>query len=129
MSTISNKILFETPRLVGLVVSVSASHAVGHGFAPRPGHTKDHHKNGTNCLLAWNACNREGVCQYSLTHHPSTVYDEKTTRVPVLSHQTTRVKTYHLSAKREGDEFFTEGGLVNEKSNEGGFLFIMNLKR
>ena len=35
---------------------------------------------------------------------------------------------YHLSAKREGDEFFTEGGLVNENSNEGGFLFIMNLK-
>ena len=55
-------------------------------------------------------------------------YNEKTTRVPVLSHQTTRVKTYHLSAKREGDEFFTEGGLVNENSNEGGFLFIMNLK-
>ena len=21
----------------------------------RPGHTKDHHKNGTNCLPAWNA--------------------------------------------------------------------------
>ena len=46
----------------------------------------------------------------------------------VLGHQTIRVKTYHLSAKREGDEFFTEGGLVNENSNEGGFLFIMNLK-
>ena len=56
------------------------------------------------------------------------VENKKTTRVPVLSHQTTRVKTYHLSAKREGDEFFTEGGLVNENSNEGGFLFIMNLK-
>ena len=27
-----------------LVVSMSASHAVGLGFAPRPGHTKDHHK-------------------------------------------------------------------------------------
>ena len=49
-------------------------------------------------------------------------------KVPVLSHQTTRVKTYHLSAKRKGDDFFTEGGLVNENSNEGGFLFIMNLK-
>ena len=57
-----------------------------------------------------------------------TWYNKKTTWVPVLSHQTTRVKTYHLSAKREGDEFFTEGGLVNENSNEGGFLFIMNLK-
>ena len=30
---------------VGLVVSVSASHT-GRGFASRPGHTKDHHKNG-----------------------------------------------------------------------------------
>ena len=56
------------------------------------------------------------------------VYNKKTTRVPVLSHQTTRVKTYHLSAKREGYEFFTESGLVNENSNKGGFLFIMNLK-
>ena len=35
----------------GLVVSLSASHAVGHRFASRLGHTKDHHKNGTNCLL------------------------------------------------------------------------------
>ena len=52
----------------------------------------------------------------------------KIRKPPVLSNQTTRVKTYHLSAKREGDEFFTEGGLVNAKSNEGGFLFIMNLK-
>ena len=33
--------------------SVSASHTVGRGFASRPGHTKDHHKNGTNCLPAW----------------------------------------------------------------------------
>ena len=55
-------------------------------------------------------------------------YNKKTTRVPVLSYQTTRVKTYHLSAKREGDEFFTKGGLVNENSNEGGFLLTMNLK-
>ena len=28
----------------GLVVSESAYHAVGCGFASRPGHTKDHHK-------------------------------------------------------------------------------------
>ena len=27
-------------RKVGLLVSVSASHSVGRGFAPRPGHTK-----------------------------------------------------------------------------------------
>ena len=40
---------------VGLVVSVSASHTVDHEFASRPGHTKDHHKNGTNCLPAWHA--------------------------------------------------------------------------
>ena len=37
---------------VGLVVSVSAYHTVGHEFASRPGHTKDDHKNGTNCLPA-----------------------------------------------------------------------------
>ena len=36
-----------SPRRNGLVVSVSASRAVGRGFAPRPGHTKDHHNNGT----------------------------------------------------------------------------------
>ena len=65
--------------------------------------------------------------RFNFSNHPIR-YNKKTTRVPVLSHQTTRVKTYHLSAKREGDEFFTEGGLVNKNSNEGGFLFIMNLK-
>ena len=37
----------------GLVVSVSASHKVGCWFPSRPGHTKDHHKNGTNCLPAY----------------------------------------------------------------------------
>ena len=36
-------------RVVG---SVSASRTVGREFASRPGHTKDHHKNGTNCLPA-----------------------------------------------------------------------------
>ena len=40
---------------VGLVVSVSASHTICHEFASRPGHTKNHHKNGTNCLPAWHA--------------------------------------------------------------------------
>ena len=35
---------------VGSVVSVSASRTVGREFASRPGHTKDHNKNGTNCL-------------------------------------------------------------------------------
>ena len=56
------------------------------------------------------------------------MYKKKTTQVPVVSHQTTRVKTYHLSTKREGDDFFTEGGLMTQNSNEGGFLFIRNLK-
>ena len=45
----------ERPCRVGLVVSVSDSHTVGRGFASRPGHTEDHHKNGTNCLPAWHA--------------------------------------------------------------------------
>ena len=47
-----------SPRRVGLVVSVSASHTVGRGFASRPGHTKGHHKNVTNlhCLTALHAC-------------------------------------------------------------------------
>ena len=36
----------------GLVVSVSASHALDRGFASLSGHTKDQYKNGwpTNCL-------------------------------------------------------------------------------
>ena len=40
------------PCRVGSVGSVSASQTVGREFASRPGHTKDHHKNGTNCLPA-----------------------------------------------------------------------------
>ena len=47
-----SKCLTPLPCRVCLVVWVSASHKVGHGFASRPGHTKDHHKNGTNCLPA-----------------------------------------------------------------------------
>ena len=43
------------PLRVGLVVSVSTSHTVGREFASRPGHTKHHHKNGTDCLPAWHA--------------------------------------------------------------------------
>ena len=34
------------PLQDGLVVSMSASHAAGRGFAPQLGLTKDHHKNG-----------------------------------------------------------------------------------
>ena len=40
---------------------LSASHTVGCGFMPWLGHTKDHHENGTNCLLAWHAYVRVGV--------------------------------------------------------------------
>ena len=40
------------PCRVGSVGSVSASRTVGCEFVSRPGHTKDHHKNGTNCLPA-----------------------------------------------------------------------------
>ena len=40
------------PCRVGSVSSMSASRTVGREFASRPGHTKDHHKNGTNCLPA-----------------------------------------------------------------------------
>ena len=49
------------PCQVGLVVSVSASHMVGRGFAPQSGHTKDYHENATNCLPAWHAGVRVGV--------------------------------------------------------------------
>ena len=45
----------KVPCWVSLVVSVSASYTVTREFASRPGHTKDHHKNGTNCLPAWHA--------------------------------------------------------------------------
>ena len=44
-----------------LVVSISASHAVGLGFTPQQGHAKNHHKNGTNCVPAFHACIRVGV--------------------------------------------------------------------
>ena len=37
-------------RQDGLVVNMSSSHAEGPGFESRPCHTKDHYKNGTNCL-------------------------------------------------------------------------------
>ena len=41
-----------------LSVSMSTSYAVGRRFAPNQGPTKDHHKNGTNCLPALHACVR-----------------------------------------------------------------------
>ena len=45
------------------VVSVSDTCAVGRGFAPGPGHIKDHYRYGTNCLPAWHAYDRVGVLQ------------------------------------------------------------------
>ena len=45
-------IQIDRPCRVGSVGSVSASRTVGREFASRPGYTKDHHKNGTNCLPA-----------------------------------------------------------------------------
>ena len=49
------------PRHDGLVICMSAFHKVGHGFASQSGHTKDHHKNGTDCLHALHAFVRVGV--------------------------------------------------------------------
>ena len=37
---------------------MSASHTVVCEFASRPGHTKDCHTNGTNCLPAWHAMHK-----------------------------------------------------------------------
>ena len=45
----------------GKVVRASTSLAVGCGFMPQPGHTKDHHKYGTHCLPHWHAGIRVGV--------------------------------------------------------------------
>ena len=56
-----------TPNQDGLMVSVIASHAVGHGFASRLGHIENHHKNGTNCLHASHAGVRVGIWQCSQT--------------------------------------------------------------
>ena len=49
----TSKAITMLPRQVGLVVSMSTSQAVSCGFTPLTGHTKDHHKNGTNFLPAW----------------------------------------------------------------------------
>ena len=45
----------------------SASHAIGHGFAPWLGVNKDFHKNDTDCLPAWHAGVRVRVWQCKLT--------------------------------------------------------------
>ena len=46
----------QLPHQDGLVVSMSPSHEVGREFTPRLGHSKDHHKNCTNCLQALGKC-------------------------------------------------------------------------
>ena len=43
-------LLHDSVWIALIVVSVSASRAVGHWFASWSGHTKDHHEKGTNCL-------------------------------------------------------------------------------
>ena len=65
----------------GSVVSVSACHAVGHGFGPQLGYTKGYHKNDTNSIPVWHAIIRLGVWQCSLTVNGQvvcgTVYGDK----------------------------------------------------
>ena len=67
-SNLSTVIIFDIlPCQDGLVISVSAFQAVGRGFAPRPDHTKDHHKNSINFLPAKHAGVRLGVWQCNAT--------------------------------------------------------------
>ena len=49
---VGTQYIAKKPCRVGSVGSMSTSLTVGREFASRPGHTKDHHKNGTNCLPA-----------------------------------------------------------------------------
>ena len=65
---------FETVS-VGLVVSLSASHVVGRGFASQLGHTKDHHKNGTKPApcMARNALRLEFGSAAWLSKRPGSV--------------------------------------------------------
>ena len=55
------------PCQVGLVFRLFASHTVGRGFAPLPGHTKDHHKMVQTASLHRHACVRVRVWQCSST--------------------------------------------------------------
>ena len=52
----------------------SASHTVGCEFASQLGHTKDHHKNGTNCLPALHTSVRVRVWQCSPPVWPGNVW-------------------------------------------------------
>ena len=51
----------ESLHYVGLVVSVSASHAVGNRFVPQTIHSKEHHIIGRKCLLGWHTYIKVGI--------------------------------------------------------------------
>ena len=70
-----HSVLSLEPRQVGSVVSVSASHAVGRGFAPRPGHTKNGHTNGTNWLPAWQNKGKSLTSAARLSKRPGSVWN------------------------------------------------------
>ena len=56
--------LLTMSRWLTVVVNTSSSHEVGHGFVSPWVHSKDHHKNCTNCLPVWHAdITRVGVWQ------------------------------------------------------------------
>ena len=48
---------------------------VGRGFMSWPGHTKDHHRNGTNCLPARNALGLEFGGAARLSKRPCSVWN------------------------------------------------------
>ena len=62
-------------KVVHIWISVSASQTVGRGFVSRPGHTKDHHKNGTNCLMARNALGLKFGSAAILSKRPGSVWN------------------------------------------------------
>ena len=66
ISNFDHVFLHRRPRRDGLVVSVTASYAVGLGSACRPGNTKDQY-NGTICLPVWHEGFREVVWQHNPT--------------------------------------------------------------
>ena len=66
------------------MVSVSTSHTVGPGFASQPGQTKDHHKNGTNCLPALAMQQVFYLLLYGLRCRKSTTMDYSINQ-PVIS--------------------------------------------
>ena len=75
-STNTKNINNALPRRVGLVVSVTASHAVGRPFAPRSGHTKDHHKMvQTASLLGTQALGYEFDSAARLSKRPGSVWN------------------------------------------------------